>query len=150
MLKEAGRRKNTMLWFSSTFDVYIRCTWGCLGTSIFENLSSVANNTRSRPPSRLSFRFLRLWPDQHTKNLPSHLFVAINLVCAELMTNFSILPTSPLCTHMYTFTVPPAFCVCNLIDLVTPLQFWLYSFAIVSHIVLPQKFRNLWITLSSR
>ena len=40
-----------------TFDV----CWGSLGTSIFENLSSAANNTRSRLPSRLSFSFSRLW-----------------------------------------------------------------------------------------
>ena len=35
--------------------------WGTLGTSIFGNSSSVASNTRSRIPSRLSFRFLWLW-----------------------------------------------------------------------------------------
>ena len=34
--------------------------WGSLGTSIFGNSSSVANHTRSRLPSRLSFRFLWL------------------------------------------------------------------------------------------
>ena len=32
--------------------------WGSLGTSIFRNSSSAASNTRSRLPSRLSFRFL--------------------------------------------------------------------------------------------
>ena len=41
----------------STFNVF----WGSLGTSIFGNSSSVANNTRSRLPSRLSFHFLWLW-----------------------------------------------------------------------------------------
>ena len=35
--------------------------WGSLGTSIFGNSSSAANNTRSRLPSRLSFRFFWLW-----------------------------------------------------------------------------------------
>ena len=40
-----------------TFDV----CWGSLGTSIFGNSSSAANNTRSRLPSRLSFCFLWLW-----------------------------------------------------------------------------------------
>ena len=35
--------------------------WGSLGTSIFGNSSSAANNTRSRLPSRLSFCFLWLW-----------------------------------------------------------------------------------------
>ena len=35
--------------------------WGSLGTSIFRNSSSAANNTRSRLPFRLSFRFLWLW-----------------------------------------------------------------------------------------
>ena len=44
-----------------TFDV----CWGSLGTSIFGNSSSAANNTRSRLPSRLSFRFL--WQCSHTK-----------------------------------------------------------------------------------
>ena len=37
-----------------TFDVL----YGNMGTSIFGNLSSTANNTRTRLPSRLSFRFL--------------------------------------------------------------------------------------------
>ena len=40
--------------------------WGSLGTSIFGNSSSAANNTRSRLPSRLSFRFLWLWTYQLT------------------------------------------------------------------------------------
>ena len=35
--------------------------WGSLGTSIFGNSSSAANNTWSRLPSRLFFRFLWLW-----------------------------------------------------------------------------------------
>ena len=39
-----------------TFDV----CWGSLGTSIFGNSSSAANNTGTRVPSRLSFRFLWL------------------------------------------------------------------------------------------
>ena len=34
--------------------------WGSLGASIFGNSSLVANNTRSRLPSRISFRFLWL------------------------------------------------------------------------------------------
>ena len=42
-----------------TFDV----CWGSLGTSIFGNSSSASSNTRSRLPSRLSFRFLWLWSD---------------------------------------------------------------------------------------
>ena len=37
-----------------TFDEFS----GSLGTSIFGNSISAANNTRSRLPSRLSFRFL--------------------------------------------------------------------------------------------
>ena len=40
-----------------TFDV----CWGSLGTSIFGNSNSAANNTWFRLPSRLSFRFLWLW-----------------------------------------------------------------------------------------
>ena len=40
-----------------TFDV----CWGSLGTSIFGNSSSAANITRSKLPSRLSFRFFWLW-----------------------------------------------------------------------------------------
>ena len=47
-------------WLSSTFNVYIDVCWGSLGTSIFGNSSLDASNTRSRLPSRLSFRFL--WP----------------------------------------------------------------------------------------
>ena len=42
------------------------------------------------------------------KKIPWHLFVAINLVRADLMTDFSILPTFP-CTHMYAFRVPQPF-----------------------------------------
>ena len=44
-----------------TFDV----CWGSLGTSIFWNSSSAASNTRSRLPSRLSFRFLWLWFEEN-------------------------------------------------------------------------------------
>ena len=47
-------------WLSGTFNVYIWCSWSSLGTSIFGNSSSAASNTRSRLPSRLSFRFLWL------------------------------------------------------------------------------------------
>ena len=43
-----------------TFDKF----GGSLGTSIFGNSSSAAINTRSRLPSRLSFRFL--WPCNHS------------------------------------------------------------------------------------
>ena len=51
-------RKNIVFFGSPahslfTFDVY----WGGLGTSIFGNSSSAANNTRSRLASRLSFGF---------------------------------------------------------------------------------------------
>ena len=35
--------------------------WGSLGTSVFGNSSSAANNTRSTLPCRLSFRFFWLW-----------------------------------------------------------------------------------------
>ena len=38
------------------FDIF----GGSLGTSIFENSSSAANDTQFTLPSRLSFRFLRL------------------------------------------------------------------------------------------
>ena len=45
------------LWHSVfTFDV----CWGSLGTSIWGHSSSIANNTQSRLPSRLSFRFFWL------------------------------------------------------------------------------------------
>ena len=43
-----------------SFDVF----WDSLGTSIFGNSSSVTNNSRSRLPTRLSFRFLWLWFDK--------------------------------------------------------------------------------------
>ena len=42
----------------SMFTSYV--FWSSLGASIFRNSSSVANNTRSRLPSRLSFYFLWL------------------------------------------------------------------------------------------
>ena len=48
-----------------TFDV----SWGSLGTSIFGNLSSAANNTGSRLSFRLSFRFLWLWLEQRTTTI---------------------------------------------------------------------------------
>ena len=40
--------------------------WDSLGTSIFENSSLVTSNTRSRLPSRLSFRFLCLCLDRYS------------------------------------------------------------------------------------
>ena len=63
MLQEAGHIKNIYYIYSCfdfaahsmfTFDEF----WGSLGTSIFEKSRSAANNTRSRLPFRLSFRFL--------------------------------------------------------------------------------------------
>ena len=47
---------------------------------------------------------------------------AIHLVCADLMTDFSILPTSPfvcLCVHIYAFRVTQSF-VYVIIDLTPP------------------------------
>ena len=59
--------------------------WGSLSTSIFGNLSSAANNTRSRLPSKLSFRFLWLWSNQRlvgseTSSLSDGLFGNIIIV----------------------------------------------------------------------
>ena len=48
-----------------TFDV----CWGSLGTRIFGKSSSDASNTRSRLPSRLSFRFLWLWLNLPVKSI---------------------------------------------------------------------------------
>ena len=45
-----------------------------LGTNIFGNSSSAASNTRSRLPSRLSFRFLWLWYNDH-KVKPLHVML---------------------------------------------------------------------------
>ena len=45
-----------------------------LGTNIFGNSSSAASNTRSRLPSRLSFRFLWLWSNDH-KVKPLHVML---------------------------------------------------------------------------
>ena len=62
VLQEAGHIKNTVSSFDFpahslfTFDEL----WGSLGTSIFRNSSSVADNTPLRLPSTPSFRFLRL------------------------------------------------------------------------------------------
>ena len=63
----------------STFNVF----WGSLGTSIFGNSSSVANNTRSRLPSRLSFHFLWLWSLQ-AKYLYYSNFLILNLYKGQL------------------------------------------------------------------
>ena len=63
MLQESGHIKNIYYIYSCfdfpahsmfTFDEFL----GSLGTSISGKSSSVTNNARSRPPSRLSFRFL--------------------------------------------------------------------------------------------
>ena len=63
MPQEAGHIKNIYFMYSCcdspthsmlTFDEFR----GSLGTSIFVKSSSAANNTLSRLPSRLSFRFL--------------------------------------------------------------------------------------------
>ena len=54
------------------FDVF----WGSLGTSVFANSSSAANNARTRPPSRLSIRFLQLWYRKLYPTLPSWLTCA--------------------------------------------------------------------------
>ena len=56
--------------------------WDSLGTSIFGNSSSAANNTRSRLPSRLSFRFLWLWYESIPEaNLEPSRTSAIELFC---------------------------------------------------------------------
>ena len=57
--------------------------WSSLGTSIFGNLSSVSKNTRSKPPSRLSLRFLWLcndWPN----------FIALLPLFIEILDNICI------------------------------------------------------------
>ena len=62
-----------LFWFPGTFNVYIWCMhliyyiWRSLGTSIFGNSSSTANNTQSRLPTRPFFRFLWLWIYLRTK-----------------------------------------------------------------------------------
>ena len=64
MLQEAGHTKNTVVLQITDFPAHSMFTFdeffGSPGTSIFGNLSSAANNTRSRLPFRLSFRFLSL------------------------------------------------------------------------------------------
>ena len=53
------------------------------------------------------------WPNQCTKNIQQHLFVAIYLVRMYLMTDFS---TPSPCTHLYKFWVTPLHfqsCVCT-------------------------------------
>ena len=61
VLQEAGNKEYSCFDFPAhslfTFDVF----WGSLGTSIFGNSISAANNTRSRVLSRPSFCFLWLW-----------------------------------------------------------------------------------------
>ena len=64
MVQEAGHIKNTVVLQITDFPAHSMFTFdeffGSLGTSIFRNSSSAANNTRSRLPFRLSFRFLSL------------------------------------------------------------------------------------------
>ena len=58
VLEEADHINNIVALVSGTFSNNIWCTWCNLDTSIFGNSSSIGNNTRSRLPSRLPFRFL--------------------------------------------------------------------------------------------
>ena len=59
------------------------------------------------------------------------IILGIHLVRADLMSNFSILPTSSL-ARMYFFRVPPSCAYAILSIWCTPLPFWLCSFARVS------------------
>ena len=63
--KKLGTYKEHCCFDHSDFPAHLMFTsdvcWGSLGTSIFGNSSSAASNTRSRLPSRLSFRFLWQW-----------------------------------------------------------------------------------------
>ena len=62
--KKLVKYKEYRCFDHSDFPVYSLCTfdacWGGLGTSIFGNSSSAANNTRSRPSSRRSFRLIKI------------------------------------------------------------------------------------------
>ena len=62
--------------------------------------------------------------DQCVKNVQLHLLGVIHLVHADLMTDFSILPTScpSLCAYV-PIQSTPSFCVCDLIDLILSLPF---------------------------
>ena len=61
MLLEAGQRKETVvLIFPHIQYLHFDVFRGSLGNSILGNSSSAVNNTRSRLPSRLFFRFLWL------------------------------------------------------------------------------------------
>ena len=55
--------------------------WGSLGTSIFGNSNSAASSTRSRLPSRLSFRFLWLCSKWPPKNWPKNIFIFLWTAC---------------------------------------------------------------------
>ena len=63
VLQEAGHIKSTVvLIFPRIHSVFTSdVCWSSLGTSIFEKSGSAVNNTRSRPPPKLSFRILWLW-----------------------------------------------------------------------------------------
>ena len=63
MLQEAGHIKNIYYIYSCfNFPAHLMFTFdefgGSLDTIVFGKSRSAANNTRSRLPSRLSFRFL--------------------------------------------------------------------------------------------
>ena len=88
------------------------------------------------------------WPDQCMKNIPWHLFGAIHLVCADLMTNVSILPASPLvckCTHL---EYPYLYVVISSIWYPL-LPFWLCSFATVSWYLFTLEIQKFMTNLSS-
>ena len=94
-----------------TFDV----CWGTLGTSIFGNSSSSANNTRSRLPSRLSFSFLWLWFVSYylhrvlkfyvlqTKTLSQFLLSTVNISSQRLIVSA---PSSKGPRHSLSLAVP--------------------------------------------
>ena len=71
-----------------TFDV----CWGSLGTSIFGNSSLAANNTQSRLPSRISFRFLWLWVIAQIFNPTAELAIPTGTLTNEANAEIETLP----------------------------------------------------------
>ena len=87
--------------------------WGSLGTSIFGNSSSAASNTRSRLPSRLSFRFLWLWFEKYFQRksaVKNQLFFFKKKTCVR-----SVFPASEN-WDMFMFSAQRRTCLLNVLN----------------------------------
>ena len=115
--------------------------WGSLGTSIFGKSSSVASNTRSRLPSRLSFRFIWLWffrnPTRGKTINKNHQKVSVFSYNYNISTEFWSMLCDP--TNICNGKTPSSIlhiCSSSLIILGTSFSYFL------------RKFANKWIKIS--